>query len=128
MKNVYLVLEKYLDEEQKKLREKMGQPITMAVRYIREHYGEQISLEDVAEAGNVSGNYLGRLFKEEMGVGFHDYLTQVRLEESEKLLAKTNLTIKEIAFQVGYLDEKYYSKLFKKVTGIKPTEYRRIYS
>lgn len=100
----------------------------MAVRYIREHYGEQISLEDVAEAGNVSGNYLGRLFKEEMGVGFHDYLTQVRLEESEKLLAKTNLTIKEIAFQVGYLDEKYYSKLFKKVTGIKPTEYRRIYS
>ncbi|MDO4322701.1 MAG: AraC family transcriptional regulator [Lachnospiraceae bacterium] len=128
MKNVYLTLEKYLDEEQKKLKEKMGKPITMAVRYIRENYGKQISLEDVASDCNVSGNYLSRLFKDEMGIGFNEFLTQVRLEESEKLLAETNLTIKEIAAMVGYLDEKYYSKLFKKVTGIKPTEYRRIYS
>lgn len=128
MKNVYLVLEKYLEEEEKKLKEKMGKPITMATRYIRENYGTQISLEDVALACNVSGNYLSRLFKDEMGIGFHDFLTQVRLEESEKLLAETNLTIKEIALLVGYLDEKYYSKLFKKTTGIKPTEYRRIYS
>lgn len=127
MKNVYLVLEKYLDEEQKKLKEKMGKPIAVAVAYIKKNYGQQISLEDVAAAGNISGNYLSRLFKEEMGVGFNEYLTQVRLEESERLLAKTGLSIKEIAAMVGYLDEKYYSKLFKKVTGIKPTEYRRIY-
>ena len=100
----------------------------MAVRYMRKYYGEQISLEDVAAAGNVSGSYLSRLFKEEMGIGFNEFLTQIRLEESEKLLAETNLSVKEIAAMVGYLDEKYYSKLFKKMTGIKPTEYRRIYS
>lgn len=128
MKNVYLVLEKYLEEEEKKLKEKMGKPITMAARFIRENYGKQISLEDVAFSCNVSGNYLSRLFKDEMGIGFNEFLTQVRLEESEKLLSETNLTIKEIASLVGYLDEKYYSKLFKKTTGIKPTEYRRIYS
>lgn len=128
MKNVYLVLEEYLDEEQKKLKEKMGKPIAMSVMYIRKNYGKQISLEDVAVAGNVSSSYLSRLFKEEMGIGFNEFLTQVRLEESERLLAETNLPIKEIAAMVGYLDEKYYSKLFKKTTGIKPTEYRRIYS
>jgi two-component system response regulator YesN len=63
-----------------------------------------------------------------MEIGFNDYLTQLRIEESQKLLAETNLPVKEIAVRVGYLDEKYYSKLFKKATGIKPTEYRRIYS
>ena len=82
----------------------------------------------MAEASNVSPTYLSKLFKNEMQVGFNDYLTQVRLEESEKLLAETNLSVREIAAKVGYLDEKYYSKLFKKSTGIKPTEYRRIYS
>lgn len=63
-----------------------------------------------------------------MQVGFNEFLTQVRLEESERLLSETNLQVREIAARVGYLDEKYYSKLFKKSTGIKPTEYRRIYS
>lgn len=100
----------------------------MAVQYIKEHYQEQISLEDVAAAGNVSPNYLSKLFRNEMGIGFLDYMTQIRLKESEKLLEETNLSIKEIAAKVGYLDEKYYSKLFKKATGIKPSEYRRIYS
>jgi two-component system response regulator YesN len=122
------VLEKDLDEAQKHLKEKKGKPITMALRYMKENYGKQISLEEVAAAGNVSGNYLSRLFRDEMDIGFNDYLTQLRIEESQKLLAETNLPVKEIAIRVGYLDEKYYSRLFKKTTGIKPTEYRRIYS
>jgi two-component system response regulator YesN len=128
IKNTYLVLEKDLEEAQKQLKEKKGKPITMALRYMKENYGKQISLEEVAAAGNVSGNYLSRLFKDEMEIGFNDYLTQLRIEESQKLLSETNLPVKEIAIRVGYLDEKYYSKLFKKSTGIKPTEYRRIYS
>lgn len=128
MRGVYLVFEKGIDEEKRKLKEKMGRPIQVAVRYIRENYAKQISLEDAAQASNVSGNYLSRLFKGEIGVGFSEFLTQVRLEESEKLLTQTNLSIREIAAMVGYLDEKYYSRLFKKTTGIKPTDYRRVYS
>lgn len=128
IKGAFLVLMQYIEEEKKQIREKMDKPVSMAVQYIKEHYQEQISLEDVAVAGNVSPNYLSKLFRNEMGIGFLDYMTQIRLKESEKLLEETNLSIKEIAAKVGYLDEKYYSKLFKKATGIKPSEYRRIYS
>lgn len=126
-KNLYLCLDEYVTEEWKKVRAKAGKPINDAVRYIHEHFAELISEEDVAAYSNVSSTYLSKLFKEEMGIGFKDYLTNVRLEESEKLLADTNLSIREIAVAVGYPDEKYFSKLFKKLTGIKPTEYRKIY-
>lgn len=128
VRNIYQVLESYVEEGQKALKEKKGKPITMAVRYMMEHYSTQLSLDEVAGAVNVSGKYLSRIFPEEMGMGFNDYLTKIRLDASEKLLAETNLPVKEIAQAVGYLDEKYYSKLFKKVKGIKPTEYQRIYS
>lgn len=128
IRNIYIVLENYIDEEQKRLKEKKGKPITIAVGFMKENYSRQLSLDEVAAAANVSGKYLSRIFPDEMGMGFNEYLTQIRMEASEKLLAETNMSIKEIALAVGYLDEKYYSKLFKKLKGIKPTEYRRIYN
>ncbi len=105
----------------------MRKPVAEAVRYINIHYASPISAEDVAAASHVSPAYLSKLFKEELEIGFNEYLTQVRLEAAQKLLSETNLSVKEIAGNVGYPDEKYFSKLFRKVTGIKPTEYRRIY-
>ncbi len=127
IKKIYYVLDEYVEGEQKKSREKMGKPIAEAVSFIRKNYGRSISQSDAAAAGNVSVTYLSRLFKEGLGIGFNEYLTQVRLEESEKLLSETTLSIKEIAAAVGYPDEKYYSKLYKKTKGIKPSEYRKIY-
>lgn len=126
-KKIYRALDAYVEGERKKSKEKLGKPIMEAVYYIRKNYAQPISQSDVAKAGNVSVTYLSRLFKEEMGIGFNDFLTQVRLEESEKLLSETALSIKEIAGAVGYPDEKYYSKLYKKMKGIKPSEYRKIY-
>jgi len=81
----------------------------------------------VARAVGISASYLSRVFKEISGTGFNDYLTAIRLEESKRLLSDTNLSIHDVAARVGYFDEKYYSKLFKKTFGIKPTEYRRLY-
>lgn len=127
IKNVYLELDKFMLDEQKKMKTKAGKPISEAVHYIHQNYARAISLDEVAEFSNVSAAYLSKLFKEELEVGFTEYLTQIRLEESEKLLADTNMSVKDIAAAVGYPDEKYYSKLFKKITGIKPTEYRKIY-
>ncbi len=124
---LYLQLEEYIEAEEKKASEKIRKPIIEAVSYVRAHYMEPISAEDVATASHVSATYLSRLFKEEMDTGFLDFLTQVRLEEAQKLLSDTNLSIKEIAGKIGYPDEKYFSKLFKKITGLKPSEYRRIY-
>lgn len=128
IKGAFLVVLQYAEEEKKLIRAKMDKPVSMAVQYMKNHYQGQISLEEVASACSVSPNYLSKLFRNEMGIGFLDYLTQIRLKESEKLLEETNLPIREIAAKVGYLDEKYYSKLFKKATGIKPSDYRRIYS
>lgn len=127
MKLLYLRLEEYIQEEQKKLQNKVGKPISEAVRFIRANYNKPISAEEVAEASRVSPAYLSKLFREEMDVGFNEFLTQVRMEEAQHLLESTNLPVKEIAGSVGYPDEKYFSKLFKKTTGVKPTEYRRIY-
>ena len=125
--NLYQALAAHIDELLRQANEKMGKPIAMAVRLIRENYAEQLSLEGVAEQIHVSPKYLSRLFKDEMGSGFSEYLTQVRLEAAEKLLSGSALSVREIDVQVGYMDEKYFSRLFKKETGLKPTEYRRIY-
>ena len=127
IKNLYLAVDEFIVEKQKRIKQKNGKPINEALKYIQENYANPISQEEVARAGNVSSTYLSKLFKEETGIGFTEYVTKVRLEESEKLLADTAMSIKEIAAAVGYPDEKYYSRLFKKSTGIKPSEYRKIY-
>lgn len=127
IKNLYLAVDSFLEEKQRQVKQKNRKPISEAVRYIHENFAKTISQEEAARASNVSVTYLSKLFKEEMGMGFTEYVTKVRLEESEKFLADTAMSIKEIAVAVGYPDEKYFSKLFKKNTGIKPTEYRKIY-
>lgn len=127
IRNTFLAMDGYIESEQASAKQKNRRPIAEAVYYISMHYQEQISQTDVAEACNISPAYMSRLFKEETGVGFQDYLTRIRMENAEKMLAETNLSVKEIALAVGYPDEKYFSKLYKKLTGIKPSEYRKIY-
>lgn len=127
IKNIYVALDDYLSEEEKKLKEKLGKPMGEAVRFMKENYSKPISMEDTAAAAGVSTGYLSKLFKRELDIGFNEYLTRIRLEKSQELLAETSMSIKEIALMVGYPDEKYYSRLFKKTTGIKPTDYRKLY-
>ncbi len=127
IRQTFVTYESYIESELAGLHMKSRKPITDAVRFIGEHYAEALSQEIVAEHSNVSTSYLSRMFKEEMGVGFQEYLTDIRIKEAEKLLAASNLSIKEIAMSVGYPDEKYFSRLYKRLTGIKPSEYRRIY-
>jgi two-component system response regulator YesN len=116
-----------VQEEMEIAKQKAKKPIQEAQRFIQENYFRGISQEEVAAYSNVSPAYLSKLFKSELGIGFNDYLTNVRLHEAEGLLANSSMTVKEIALAVGYPDEKYFSRLFKKNTGIKPTEYRKIY-
>ena len=78
----------------------------------------------MAEYANVSSFYLSRLFKEEKGITFINFLTDRRLEKSRELLNDTNLSIKEITASIGYNDQNYFSRLFKNKYGVSPTEYR----
>lgn len=98
--------------------------IKKACKYIEENYSKDISLEDIADYIAISPNYLCKLFKENYEITIIDYLTRVRINNSINLLKNTDLSIKEIAHHTGYHDSNYFSKVFKKVTGKTPTDFR----
>lgn len=93
-------------------------------RYIEENYHEQISLNEIADRFGINPNYLSGKFKEETGVNFIDYLTCVRIEKAKFLLCETSLSINEISLNIGYNYQTYFQKVFKKIEGITPLDYR----
>lgn len=100
--------------------------IEKAKEYIDNNYSAlDISLNGVAKLVNMNPAYFSVLFKRNIGMTFINYLTQVRLEKSKELLAKTNMKIYEVAYAVGYDNPTYFSTVFKKVTGYSPQDYRK---
>lgn len=97
--------------------------IEMVKEYIKDNYDEDISLEDVADYISFSKYYLSKLFKEVEGINYKDYLIKVRMEEAKKRLKKGK-KIKVVASEVGYSDRNYFSRAFKKYTGISPGKYQ----
>ncbi|MCK7607551.1 response regulator transcription factor [Geobacillus stearothermophilus] len=93
--------------------------------YIDRHYAEPLTLEEVAEQAGMSPYYFSKLFKEQFGITFIDYVTNVRIERAKEALAETDQSLKEICFSVGYNDPNYFSRVFKKQTGLSPSEYRK---
>lgn len=99
--------------------------IDSAIRYIEKNYtDENISLNTVAQAINISANYLSALFSQRMDVSFIEYLTQKRMNKARQLLQKTSLRSSEIAYQVGYKDPRYFSFVFRKTQGCTPRAFR----
>lgn len=101
-----------------------SQIIRDAKAYIENHVYKDISLDLVAKEVNISPYYFSKIFKEEIGENFIDYITNIRIERAKKLLRDKTLSIKEICMEVGYKDPNYFSRLFKKSVGFTPTEYR----
>lgn len=95
-----------------------------AMEYIREHYAEELSLSDVAERLGISIGYLSTLIHQNLECGFNDFLNQVRIDRASCYLEQNYLKNYEIAYKVGFKDEKYFSKVFKKMKGMSPKEYR----
>ncbi|MBO4636794.1 MAG: response regulator [Clostridiales bacterium] len=99
--------------------------IDSAMRYIDNHYkDEDISLDSVAIASNISANYLSAMFSQKVGLSFVEYVTKKRMEKAKQLLRKTDKRSGEIASEVGYKDPRYFSFVFKKKTGCTPSQYR----
>ena len=73
---------------------------------------------------NLSPYYFSKLFKEETGENFIEYLTKLRIQKAKELLVDKEKSMKEICGQVGYSDPNYFSRIFKKSVGVTPTEYR----
>lgn len=122
------LFEQCVDVLGKELQWQQTKPIRMVKEYIESHYNEAITLDVVAEKVNLSANYVSAMFKKETGVTFLEYLTATRMEAATDLLRKTDLSINQIAEMVGYTDVKHFSKLCKKTLGMKPSEYRKLYS
>lgn len=101
-------------------------PILKAEEFLSKNYMKEISLEDMASLVDLSPAYFSKLFKSVEGVNYIDYLTQVRMDRAKELLKNTDKPINAIALETGYVNEKYFRKLFKKMVGIKPSEYRKL--
>ena len=98
--------------------------VQKAQKYMRENYMKEISLDDVSKEVNVSPYYFSKLFKEEVGENFIEYLTKIRIGKAKEMLAKSSESVKEIGLASGYADSNYFSRIFKKQTGMTPSEYR----
>ena len=98
--------------------------VAQAVNYIEEHYREDLNLENVAKVVFVSPGYLSASFKGVLQKNFVDYVTEVRIKRAKELLKDFHLKIYEIALQIGYKDEKYFSQIFKRSTQMTPNQYR----
>lgn len=100
------------------------QLVQAIINYTEKNYQQDISIQDLAQHCSINANYASHLFKQEMGITFIHYLTNLRIEHASWLLLHTDSTVFLIASKVGYSDYFYFAKVFKKKTGSTPTAYR----
>lgn len=115
--DVYLSLSKLLDLQDNR--------IERALLEIHQNYSRDLSLRKMANVLEMNYTYFSELFSKVTGRSFTQYLNEVRLSAAKRLLANTNLSISDIAYQVGYNSEQYFSRQFKKLYEISPSRYRK---
>lgn len=108
------------------LTDKNGLIINKCMKYINEHYMDNISLESVSQKYYFNPSYFSKLFKSYTGLGFSEYLLKVRVNKADFLLKNTDDNISEIARRIGFKDPSYFNRVFKKEVGISPLRYRQM--
>lgn len=103
---------------------RMAQAAETMREYIRSNYMKEISMQDAARTMNYSDAYFCKLFKQCFDQNFTSYLTNFRVNEAKRLLRNQNASVKDVGMQVGYYDSNYFAKVFKRITGMIPSEYR----
>ncbi|MDE7206038.1 MAG: AraC family transcriptional regulator, partial [Lachnospiraceae bacterium] len=93
-------------------------------QYLEAHYMEDICLQDAAEQLHYSDAYFCKFFKQNFDKSFIMYLSELRIEKAKELLADITVNVKDIGQKVGYRDSSYFTKVFKRFTGVTPSEYR----
>jgi two-component system response regulator YesN len=101
--------------------------VRQVIEYLQEHYNEDLTLEDVARKVHISPSRLSHLFKDELGLTIIEYLTDIRITAAKQMLENSDLMVKQIAEKVGYQEASYFTRVFKKNTGVSPAEYRRLW-
>ena len=111
-------------DEEDPATQRMGQVRENIEHYIRKHYTTELSMQDVAKAMNYSEAYFCKLFKQCFKVNFSAWLNEFRVEKAKEMLTDTRMSIREISLACGYTDANYFARVFKRITGRTPSEYR----
>ncbi|MCA0755837.1 response regulator [Paenibacillus sp. N4] len=111
------------DRKYLQINAKHKQVVDLMVDYIHKHYGDELTLERLANEIYLTKNYLNQIFKKAMGDTFNQYLTKVRMEKAKAMLLDGKYLIYEVSERVGYKNIPYFSTLFKKYTGMNPSEF-----
>lgn len=98
--------------------------VSMIEEYIKKNYMNDISMQDAARAINYSDAYFCKMFKQQFGLNFTAYLAEYRMEEAKKLLRQPTVSVKDVGAQVGYPDSNYFARVFRRMNGVSPSEYR----
>lgn len=108
------------------VREKGPYPraVVQAMYYVKTHYAQDISIQDVARYVNMNANYLSGLFRESAGLPLRDHLIKTRVEAAQELLSRDGAKVAEAAAAVGFTDAKYFARVFKRIAGRSPARYR----
>lgn len=118
---------KVIDAILQQQNKKYSKTVDYAVRYIQNNFGNQdLCLKTLANQMDVSAVHLGRIFKNETGMFFSDYLNQIRIQEAKRMLLETNIKIRDITEKVGFVNTSYFFTVFKKVMGVTPGEIRQV--
>lgn len=102
---------------------KKSEGVRNAIRYMEEYYMEPITLEEISNYVGVTPQHFSKVFKEETGKNYIEWLTSYRMDVAKGLLMEGKQTIKEVCFKVGYNDPNYFSRIFKKIEGSSPSEF-----
>ena len=126
--NIDIFIKTILDEVMTEKKQLEIKPIRAAKQYIQLNYMKHISLEEVSSIVGFSPAYFSSMFKKESGQNFMEYISEVRINKAKEFLKTTNWSIAAICESVGYSDLKHFTQIFKKYTGLKPNEFRKLYS
>jgi two-component system response regulator YesN len=117
----------YLDQLKKLSHQQYRPEIQVVLNTIKAHFDQPLKVSELARQIGFTENYLSVLFKKETGETIMDYLTRIRMARARQLLKEQTYKIYEISEMVGYGDSNYFSKQFKKMEGVYPLEYRKLY-
>jgi AraC-like DNA-binding protein len=108
-------------------RRKQAHPamLSMALQYMDQHAGEKISRDDVARVVAMSPAHFSRFFKKHLARGFAEVLSEMRVERAADLITQTDKDLKQISLEAGFADQSYFTKVFHKLRGTTPAEYRQ---
>jgi len=120
------LIEESLEQNDKNKHALNSQVVNMAIKYLKENFRSDISLEEISHYVHLSPYYFSRIFKKETGLNFVEYLTKLRIDEAKRMLRESEETIVNIAGIVGYNEPNYFSRVFRKLEGITPKQYRSL--